>query len=212
MIGAPLAPGHTGAVFSSPPIHTIIIQAIAHGAPVPAVVLVPIDAPDGEYRIMVGLYDHRAADRGWDHQRLKIGAGVTTADESTGEHQICVIKLDPQAPLPKLPAPTLNIDGYTTTFDDEFNGLSVSASGPGTRCFTATKEKFGDALFTEQQDGFSFTVEKGVLRIEAAKKDGVWRSGILASADPKGGGFSQKFGYFEMRAKFHKSRGMWPAF
>ena len=175
-------------------------------------VLVPADAADGDYRIMAGLYDRRAADRGWDHQRLKTGDGVTAADPSAGEYQIGVLKVDSHAPIPKLPAPTLNLDGYVMTFDDEFDDLSVSASGPGTRWFTATKENFGDSRFTEQKDGFPFTVEKGVLRIEASKKDGVWCAGILASADPKGGGFSQKFGYFEMRAKFPRSRGMWPAF
>ncbi len=179
-------------------------------------ILVPVDAPDGDYRIMVGLYDRRAADRGWDHQRLKTGAGVTAAaakgDEPATEYQIGVLKVDSKAPLPKLPAPTLNLDGYTMTFDDEFDDLSVSASGPGTRWFTATKENFGDARFVEQKDGFPFSAEKGILRIEAAKKDGGWQSGIIASADPKGGGFSQKFGYFEMRAKFPKSKGMWPAF
>ena len=173
-------------------------------------VLVPTDAPDGDYRIMVGLYDHRAADRGWDHQRLKTGEGVTAGKD--GEYQIGVLTVDSKAPLPKLPATTLNLDGYKRTFDDEFDELSVSAAGPGTRWFTATKENFGDARFVEQKDGFPFTVEKGILRIEAAKKGGGWQSGILASADPKGGGFSQKFGYFEMRARFPKSRGMWPAF
>ena len=179
-------------------------------------ILVPMDAADGDYRIMVGLYDHRAADRGWDHQRLKTGEGVTAGpskgDEPTSEYQIGVLKVDSKAPLPKLPAPTLNLDGYQMTFDDEFDDLSVSASGPRTRWFTATKENFGDARFVEQKDGFPFTVEKGILRIEAAKKSGGWQSGIIASVNPKGEGFSQKFGYFEMRAKFPRSKGMWPAF
>ena len=96
-------------------------------------ILVPIDAPDGDYRIMAGLYDRRAADRGWDHQRLKTGEDVTATDASAGVGQIGVLKVDSQGPLPKLPPPTLNLDGYTKTFDDEFDDLSVSASGPGTR-------------------------------------------------------------------------------
>ena len=179
-------------------------------------VLVPIDIPDGNYRIILGLYDRRAAGRGWDRPLLKTGDGVTIdkgrGAESANSYQIGVLKVDSTAPLPKLPAATLKLDGYAMTFDDEFNDLSVSATGPGTRWFTGTKENFGDARFVEQKDGFPFTVDKGILRIEAAKKNGVWCAGILASADPKGQGFSQKFGYFEMRAKFPKSRGMWPAF
>ncbi len=179
-------------------------------------VLVPIDIPDGDYRIMLGLYDRRAAARGWDRPVLKMGNGVTTekgrGEESANCYQIGVLKVDSAAPLPKLPAPTLKLDGYTMTFRDEFNDLSVSATGPGTRWFTGTKENFGDARFVEQKDGFPFTVQNGILRIEAAKRNGAWCAGILASVDPKGQGFSQKFGYFEMRAKFPKSRGMWPAF
>jgi hypothetical protein len=179
-------------------------------------ILVPTDARDGDYRIMVGLYDRRAADRGWDHQVLKTGEGVKAGESRSGEpateYQIGVLKVDSKAPLPQLPKATLNLDGYQRTFDDEFDDLSVSATGPGTRWFTATKENFGDARFVEQKDGFPFTVEKGILRIEAAKKAGVWQSGIIASVNPKGQGFSQKYGYFEMRAKFPKSRGMWPAF
>jgi hypothetical protein len=179
-------------------------------------ILVPIAAPDGDYRILVGLYDRRAADRGWDRQTLKTGDGVAAdtgrGADSVNSYQIGVLKVDSQAPLPKLPAPTLNLDGYTMTFNDEFNDLSVSAAGPGTRWFTQTKENFGDARFVEQKDGFPFSVENSILRIEAAKKNGVWCAGIIASVDPKGQGFAQKLGYFEMRAKFPKSHGMWPAF
>lgn len=174
-------------------------------------ILVPIDAADGDYRIMVGLYDRQAADRGWDHQALKTGAGVS-ADAGQFRCQIGVLKVDSKAPLPKLPAPTLKLDGYTMTFNEEFDDLSVSAAGPGTRWCTRTKGTFGNARFVEQKDGFPFSVDNGILRIEAARKNGVWCAGILASADPQGQGFSQRFGYFEMRAKFPRSRGMWPAF
>lgn len=177
-------------------------------------VLVPATVPDGDYRVVVGLYDKKAADRGWDHPALEAldGAIAEKGQERATSCQVGILKVDAGAPLPELPAPALDLDGFVVTFDEEFDDLSVSAAGPGTRWFTATKENFGDARFVEQKDGFPFSVENGVLRIEASKAGGAWRSGILASVDPKGNGFSQRLGYFEMRAKFPASQGMWPAF
>lgn len=174
--------------------------------------VIPEQLPDGEYRIVLGLYDPRASDRGWDRQTLKCGEGVHCSEE--GAYQVGTIVVDSKMPVPKLPAPTLSLDGYQMTFNEEFDDLSVSAWGPGTRwiAHTPNAKDFGDARFTDPSPGFPFTVEKGILRIEASKKDGRWRSGLLASVDPKGRGFSQKFGYFEARAKFPKSPGMWPAF
>lgn len=175
-------------------------------------IYVPIDTPEGDYSIVLGLY------RGASRAELKTSEGVTTLKGNPNAYKVGMVKIDAKAPLPKLPAPTLNLDGYVMTFNDEFRDLSISTSGPGTRWFTATKENFGDARFMPQKDGFPFSIvngilpDKPVLRIEAAKKDGIWCGGIIASADPTGGGFSQKYGYFEMRAKFPKSRGMWPAF
>ena len=174
-------------------------------------IYVPIDTPEGEYRIVVGLY------RG-PRVELKAGEGVTIPKGETYAYQVATVKVDANAPLSALPAPTLNLDGYVVTFEDQFKDMSISEAGPGTRWFTATKENFGDARFMPQKDGFPFSIVNGilpnkpVLRIEAAKKDGVWCGGIIASANPKGNGFSQKLGYFEMRAKFPKSQGMWPAF
>jgi hypothetical protein len=177
-------------------------------------IVVPTTAPEGRYRIMVGLYDHSAADRGWDRQELKAGQGVAASEDGTA-YQIGTLSLDAQAPVPELAAPTLDLDGYHLTFAEEFtDGLDVSAWGPGTRWIAHTPYAgdFGDARFTDPEEGFPFTVEDGILRIEARKDGDRWRAGLLSSVDPRGDGFSQQYGYFEMRAKLPKGEGTWPAF
>jgi hypothetical protein len=169
-------------------------------------ILTPLDCPDGDYRIVLGLYDAQG------RKSLRAGAGVTALP---GEcYQVGVLKVDANAPLPKLASPTLNLTGYKLTFNEEFNDLSVSRAGPGTRWIAHTPYwgDFGDAGFADPTDGFPFTTDKGILRIEARKTNGKWQAGLLASVDPQGNGFSQKYGYFECRAKFPKGPGMWPAF
>jgi len=170
--------------------------------------LAPLEIADGEYRIVLGLYE-RASRR-----TLKPAPGVTAL---AGEaYQVGTIKIDSRAPLPKLGPATLDLTGYTVTFNEEFDGpLSVSRAGPGTRWIAHTPYwgDFGDAGFADPTDGFPFTTEKGILRIEARKQaNGRWQAGLLASVDTNGNGFSQKYGYFECRAKFPKGPGMWPAF
>jgi len=164
------------------------------------------DVPPGDYRIVTGLYNPTTGGR----QTLETGPGVI--DMGDKSYQVGILHVGPNAPVSKLPAPTLNLKGYHLTFDDEFNDLSVSASGPRTRWFTGTKGIFGDAQFVNQQDGFPFAVKNGILTITARKDASGWKSGILASVDPQGNGFAQKFGYFEMRAKFPPGPGTWPAF
>jgi beta-glucanase (GH16 family) len=109
----------------------------------------------------------------------------------------------------------LELSNYKLTFDENFDALDVSAWGPGTRWIAHTpwNGDFGDAQFENPKPGFPFSVENGILRIEARRgDDGKWRSGLLSSSDPNGNGFSQQFGYFEMRAKLPKGPGLWPAF
>ncbi len=110
---------------------------------------------------------------------------------------------------------TLDIGAYRLTFEDDFDELDVSPWGPDTTWIAHTpwSGDFGDAKFTNPREGFPFTVEDGVLRIEMRRDgEGKWQSGLLASVDRKGAGFSQKYGYFEMRAKFPAGEGVWPAF
>jgi len=101
------------------------------------------------------------------------------------------------------------------TFSDDFNDLSVSARGPGTRwtAHTPWNGDFGDAQFTDPEPGFPFTVERGILAITARKDaSGNWRSGLLSSTDKDGVGFSQRYGYFEIRTQVPAGEGIWSAF
>ena len=113
-------------------------------------------------------------------------------------------------------ADQLDIDKFRLTFSEKFDELDISPWGPNTRWIAHTPwaGDFGDARFADPMKGiFPFTIENGMLRIEARKnKDGKWESGLLASADGNGRGFSQQYGYFEMRAKLPKGKGVWPAF
>ena len=177
-------------------------------------ILVPTDIADGKYRIVMGLWDPRVGDR----PALKAGEGVIDENrpgaEPANSYEVGVLTVDSHAPLPKLPAPSLELDSYTLTFDEQFNDLSVSSRGPGTRWIAHTpgNTDFGDARFADPVGDVPFKIEKGILRIEAAKEDGKWRGAMLASVDPQGRGFAQRLGYFEMRARFPASPGMWPAF
>ena len=173
---------------------------------------VEVALAEGRYAICAGLYDKESGRQ----VRLQPGPGVTEVDE--GRYRIGTLIVNAQAPVPGLGSKTLDLTGYHVTFNEEFDDLSVSAWGPagpgGTRWIAHTPwhGDFGDARFTDPRPGFPFTVEDGVLRIEARRDDGRWRSGLLSAVDPNGNGFKQQYGYFECRAKFPKGPGTWPAF
>jgi hypothetical protein len=127
---------------------------------------------------------------------------------------------EPQSTTESLSYPNgiLDLSGARLTFTEEFDHISVSARGPGTRWIAHTpwNGDFGEAQFVDPIPGFPFSVVDGVLSIEAHKGvDGKWRSGLLSSRDrdgPNGHGFAQQYGYFEMRAKLPAGPGTWPAF
>jgi hypothetical protein len=172
---------------------------------------IDVTLPEGEYSIYAGLYDKKEG-----RKSLNAGHGVTRVDEGT--YEIGSLSIDTKAPIPEPGEKTLDLTGYHVTFDEEFDDLSVSAWGPcgtgGSRWIAHTpwKGDFGDARFTDPGPDFPFTVRDGILRIEARKENGQWRSGLLSAVDPDGNGFKQKYGYFECRAKFPKGPGTWPAF
>jgi beta-glucanase (GH16 family) len=110
---------------------------------------------------------------------------------------------------------TLDLARYKLTFEDKFEHLDVSAWGPGTRWIAHTpwNGDFGDAAFANPTKDFPFSRVDGALKIEASKgADGKWRSGLLSSTDGAGAGFSQQYGYFEIKAKLPPGPGLWPGF
>lgn len=112
-------------------------------------------------------------------------------------------------------ATPLDLTGFRQTFIEEFDRLDVSAWGPNSRWIAHTpwNGDFGDAAFANPGDGFPFTIDKGELRIEMRRgSDGKWRSGLLASVDAAGNGFSQQYGYFEIRTRLPRGKGVWPSF
>jgi beta-glucanase (GH16 family) len=105
---------------------------------------------------------------------------------------------------------------YTRLFSEDFQNFHVHpwrSDGEGWIAHTPWAGDFGDAAFTDPRPGFPFIVKDGVLNIEAQKdQGGKWHSGLIASADGRGIGFSQLYGYFEFRAKLPAGDGTWPAF
>lgn len=129
----------------------------------------------------------------------------------------CLMPVFPNAILPLVAeeGAQLDLTGYHLVFDEEFDTLDVSAWGPGTRWIAHTpwNGDFGLARFTDPGPNSALSIKDGLLRITATKDvDNKWRSGLLSSHDRGGNGFSQKYGYFEMRAKLPEGEGLWSAF
>src|SRR5690349_19315721 len=116
------------------------------------------------------------------------------------------------------------IPGMTLTFADEFNSLNLYSTWKptdqwGNRTLPANEEEqiYVDPKYKDL--GLNpFSVSDGVLNIKAAKAGdnadklggSEYTSGMLSSFGP--GGFSQQYGYFEIRAQLPEGQGMWPAF
>jgi beta-glucanase (GH16 family) len=115
----------------------------------------------------------------------------------------------------RLPGDALDYSRLRMTFNEPFDTLDVSPWGPGTRWIAHTPwaGDFGGAAFTDPKGEVPFKTINGELLIEASRgSDGKWRSGLLSSADQKGNGFTQQYGYFEMRARLPTGAAVWPAF
>ena len=114
----------------------------------------------------------------------------------------------------------LDLSGYHLTFDDTFDRLDIAADGGKGRWYAPVHADFGEAHFLAPGPHDPFTLSRGgplglggsALAISARKTGAGWTSGLIQTVDGHGAGFSQQYGYFEMRAKLPRGEATWPAF
>lgn len=110
----------------------------------------------------------------------------------------------------------IDLTGYTLTFDDEFESLSVTTHSPKGDATWYYIPPYGPAgnYSASRWDIRALSVANSVLSLKAfADPNGNWRSGNISSMDGTGHGFAQLYGYFEVRARMPRSgTGSWPAF
>jgi beta-glucanase (GH16 family) len=119
----------------------------------------------------------------------------------------------------------LDLTGYKLTFSDEFNTRSISATGEGTTWADMRSQwvmsdgkaelGFGHSSFVDPSSGYDpFRVEGGALTITAAGDvtPSGWQGGMESGLITTEGNWSQKQGYFEMRADLSDAPHAWDAF
>lgn len=169
----------------------------------------------GVYSIMVALYKPTGP------VQLTPGPGVT--QDPHCRYKIGTVRVDASAPTPALlPAKTLDLTGYHLTLDESFTVMSISdaKTHDGSRwyakneeCCMSTTDGTSTAMvgISSPQNPFSL-IPGGGLNIRLQRTSKSWTSGVITSVDSVGEGFSQQYGYFEMKAKFPRGEDTWPAF
>jgi beta-glucanase (GH16 family) len=111
------------------------------------------------------------------------------------------------------PGCPLELTGTVLTFADEFDRRRITGPNGNGPWYAPIHGGFGNAKFLPSHSiDRPFIFNDGVLTIRSAKRGGRWTSGIFQGVNAKGEGFAQRSGDFEMRAKFPKGNGAWPAF
>lgn len=112
--------------------------------------------------------------------------------------------------------PVLYPKQWKVTFEDQFDGTTLDTSKWNTTYLRGLRNLEGNGEQQWYTDN-AFKLENGILKIMANKRDPSdtsvptqfkYTSGVIASWNK----FSQAYGYYDIRAKVPKGRGLWPAF
>jgi beta-glucanase (GH16 family) len=143
---------------------------------------------DGQSRVYVGAID--------------VGAKVSGASAAAGT--------------------PIDLSHYVPTFEEKFTSFSISDSAINDHsrwyakneecCMMASDGKRTEMAAVSGPDNPFLIAKPNGLTIRLQRKGDLWTSGVLTSVDSKGNGFSQEYGYFEMRARFPSGLNTWPAF
>jgi hypothetical protein len=170
---------------------------------------------DGRYSLLLTLSGKEGT--------LQLTPGVGVVEDALKRYEVGSISIEASAPVPSgLPAASLDLTGYHLTLDESFTKLNLSDSDryDGSRWYTrneqccmSTTDGSGTAMvgLSSPQNPYS-VLPGGGLNIRLQKRSNAWTSGVITSVDSLGRGFSQQYGYFEMKAKFPPGEDTWPAF
>jgi beta-glucanase (GH16 family) len=145
----------------------------------------------------------------WHTPRAPKGAAPPVAVAAVAPTPASETPASSPSPSQSAATPAWDKPGWTLTFADEFDGAALDAakwmdSYPGgVRTHSNNEQQYYAA------DGMQ--LEKGTLRLTAERRatDGMpYTSGMICSA----GKFAQRYGWFEIRARFPRGQGLWPAF
>jgi beta-glucanase (GH16 family) len=172
---------------------------------------------NGTYQVMVSLND------GSTNQPIALSAAPGVTQDKQYRSAIGTVTVQASAPAPSLLAPqTLNLTGFTLTFDDEFQTLDLSDGfvyngskwyTHNEQCCMQTTDGSGTFMYGMDDPEDPYSIAPGVgLDIRLQEVNHNWSSGVMTSVDNFGVGFSQQYGYFEMSAKFPSGLDTWPAF
>ncbi|MGH7483544.1 MAG: DUF7594 domain-containing protein [Longimicrobiales bacterium] len=109
----------------------------------------------------------------------------------------------------------LDLTGYTKTFEDNFDSLPTitdGATGSGPWYAPARPDTSLAHFLSPLEMPETFSIDTpGELTITMQKVGTSWYSGHIQTVNKVGEGFSQRYGYFEVRMAFQKAVS-WPAF